>query len=119
MSGQVPERVKRQRRDRLMTLQREIARETARSWVGRTLRVLTEREVRGWRGGAADSREHGLVRETGGDDPGWAGRLLVARGEADAPDIDGRVYVRGRLPVGEFAMVNVVGHSDYDLLAEA
>ena len=43
---------------------------------------------------------------------------LVARGEADAPDIDGRVYVRGRLPVGEFARVKVIGHTDYDLIAE-
>ena len=29
--------------------------------------------------------------------------LLVARGEADAPDIDGRVYIQGRLPAGQFA----------------
>jgi ribosomal protein S12 methylthiotransferase len=42
---------------------------------------------------------------------------LVGRGEADAPDIDGRVYIRGRLPVGEFAQVKVVGHTDYDLIA--
>ena len=50
---------------------------------------------------------------------------LMARGEADAPDIDGRVYVRGKLrareatlPPGEFAQVRVVGHTDYDLIAE-
>ena len=47
-----------------------------------------------------------LVEETG-----------VARGEADAPDIDGRVYVPDDLPVGEFAEVTVTGHHDYDLLA--
>jgi hypothetical protein len=29
------------------------------------------------------------------------------------------VYVRGRLPAGEFHRVRVVGHTDYDLLAEA
>ena len=44
--------------------------------------------------------------------------LFVARGEADAPDIDGRVYMRGKLPVGEFARVKIVGHTDYDLIAE-
>ena len=49
---------------------------------------------------------------------GLKGRFLVARGEADAPDIDGRVYVRGRLPLGEFAQVKIVGHTDYDLIAE-
>ena len=41
----------------------------------------------------------------------------VARGEADAPDIDGRVYVPRELPVGEFAEVTINGFHDYDLLA--
>ncbi len=41
----------------------------------------------------------------------------VARGEADAPDIDGRVYVPRELPVGEFATVTITGYQDYDLLA--
>ncbi|HVU25048.1 MAG TPA: 30S ribosomal protein S12 methylthiotransferase RimO [Opitutus sp.] len=41
----------------------------------------------------------------------------VARGEADAPDIDGRVYVPRELPVGEFADVAITGFQEYDLLA--
>jgi ribosomal protein S12 methylthiotransferase len=41
----------------------------------------------------------------------------VARGEADAPDIDGRVYVPRDVPVGSFATVTINGHHDYDLLA--
>jgi ribosomal protein S12 methylthiotransferase len=41
----------------------------------------------------------------------------VARGEADAPDIDGRVYVPRELPVGEFVEVKITGYHDYDLLA--
>jgi ribosomal protein S12 methylthiotransferase len=41
----------------------------------------------------------------------------VARGESDAPDIDGRVYVPRELPVGRFAEVTINGHHDYDLLA--
>ena len=41
----------------------------------------------------------------------------VARGEADAPDIDGRVYVPRDLPVGEFIEVKITGYQDYDLLA--
>jgi ribosomal protein S12 methylthiotransferase len=41
----------------------------------------------------------------------------VARGEGDAPDIDGRVYVPRELPVGEFAEVKITGYQDYDLLA--
>jgi ribosomal protein S12 methylthiotransferase len=43
----------------------------------------------------------------------------VARGEADAPDIDGRVYVPRDLPVGEFSEVEITGSRDYDLLALA
>jgi ribosomal protein S12 methylthiotransferase len=41
----------------------------------------------------------------------------VARGEADAPDIDGRVYISRQLPVGEFIDVAISGSRDYDLLA--
>jgi ribosomal protein S12 methylthiotransferase len=47
-----------------------------------------------------------LVDETG-----------VARGESDAPDIDGRVYVDRNIPVGQFTQVTISGHRDYDLLA--
>jgi ribosomal protein S12 methylthiotransferase len=43
----------------------------------------------------------------------------VARGESDAPDIDGRVYVPREFPVGQFAQVTINGHHDYDLLALA
>jgi len=65
------------------------------------------------------SWEHGLLR-AGGSPLGKveARRYLIARGEADAPDIDGRVFVRGQLPIGEFAQVKVIGHTDYDLIAE-
>ena len=41
----------------------------------------------------------------------------IARSEADAPDIDGRVYVPDDLPIGEFAEVSVTGYRDYDLIA--
>ena len=51
---------------------------------------------------------------------GEVARLVAARhgGEADAPDIDGRVYIRGKLPIGEFAKVRIIGHTDYDLIGE-
>lgn len=41
----------------------------------------------------------------------------VARSQADAPDIDGRVYVSEDLAVGEFADVVITGAQGYDLLA--
>jgi ribosomal protein S12 methylthiotransferase len=86
MADQLPPKVKEARWHRTMALQKEIAREVSKGYVGRKLRVLVE-------------------------EPG------VARGEADAPDIDGRVYVPKSLPVGEFVEVTINSFHDYDLLA--
>lgn len=49
-------------------------------------------------------------------------RVLVdeagqARGEMDAPEVDGTVYVAADLPVGEFAEVTVTDWRGYDLVA--
>ena len=41
----------------------------------------------------------------------------IARGEMDAPEVDARVFVPEKLPIGEFAEVRVVGAQDYDLVA--
>jgi ribosomal protein S12 methylthiotransferase len=86
LAEQVPAKEKERRWHRLMRVQREVAADVGRGFIGRELKVLVE-------------------------EPG------VARGEADAPDIDGRVYVPRELPVGEFARVVVTGARDYDLLA--
>jgi ribosomal protein S12 methylthiotransferase len=86
MEEQIPKKTKEARWHRVMKLQKEIAAEVSRGFVGRTLKVLVE-------------------------EPG------VARGEADAPDIDGRVYVPLTVPVGEFVNVEITGYEDYDLLA--
>jgi hypothetical protein len=40
---------------------------------------------------------------------GKGGRYWVARSQADAPDIDGRVYLRGEAVAGEFARVKIIG----------
>ena len=65
------------------------------------------------------SWEHGLLRERESRHmPPVTRHFFAARGEADAPDIDGRVHVQGKLPIGEFAHVKIVGHTDYDLIAE-
>jgi ribosomal protein S12 methylthiotransferase len=97
-----------------------VAREHGASSVGRQLKVLVEREAaaRELAQANVESWEHGLIRSSGGAATQLEGRYLVCRGEADAPDIDGRVYVRGRLPAGSFARVRVVGHTDYDLIGE-
>ena len=68
-------------------------------------------DVRSW--------EHGLSRENNRQSAKLkGGQYTLARSEADAPDIDGRVYVKGELPLGDFSWVRVMGHTDYDLIAE-
>jgi ribosomal protein S12 methylthiotransferase len=120
MAGQIPARIKKQRRERAMAVQHKVAVETAEAFVGRRLKVLVEGEAsaKDLRNARISSWEHGLIRAEDKDAAKLSGRYLIARGEADAPDIDGRLYVRGDLPRGEFAMVKVVGHTDYDLIAE-
>jgi ribosomal protein S12 methylthiotransferase len=120
MAGQIGEKVKRRRRDQAMAVQQEVAGQVAESFVGRVIRVLVEKEAsaRELRGANIRSWEHGLIRSGNGGLERLKGQYKVARSQADAPDIDGRVYVRGELPLGQFASVNVVGHTTYDLIAE-
>jgi ribosomal protein S12 methylthiotransferase len=121
MAGQISDAVKQKRRQRAMAAQHEIAVQISEAFVGRELKVLVEGVATSKQIQAANisSWEHGLMREGEQPSPKLKGRnFLVARGEADAPDIDGRIYVRGKLPVGEFARVKIVGHTDYDLIAE-
>ncbi|MBI5383237.1 MAG: 30S ribosomal protein S12 methylthiotransferase RimO [Verrucomicrobia bacterium] len=121
MAGQVPDKVKQRRRELAMAAQHEVAQAVAASFVGRTIKVLVEGQAsaRDLKAANVSSWEHGLIRTADTRNSKLGTRnYFVARGEADAPDIDGRVYVRGRLPVGEFARVKVIGHTDYDLIAE-
>ena len=119
MAAQVSEKEREKRRARAMAEQHKVARAVSESFVGRTLRVLVEKEANAKELAAANvsSWEHGIIREAD-KSAALKGRFLVARGEADAPDIDGRVYVRGKLAAGEFARVKIVDHTDYDLIAE-
>lgn len=120
MAGQIPDKIKQRRREQAMAAQHSIARSVAESFVGRTLRVLVEKTAtaKELQNARIQSWEHGLLRDAEESGMKFKGAYLVARAEADAPDIDGRVYIRGRLPVGEFAQVKIVGHTDYDLVAE-
>ena len=93
MEGQVPARVKRQRRERVMALQNRIAREQQRALVGRRLEVLVE--------GRAEETEH----------------LLVGRHAQQAPEIDGVTYVNEGLAYpGEMVLVEITEAHDYDLV---
>jgi len=124
MESQIGGAVKKRRQQRAMAEQLKIARQISAARVGSEAVVLVEREA-----GAKDletaqvrSWEHGLIRAAAAA-PGMGasgrGQYWVARSEADAPDIDGRVYLRGEAVAGEFARVKIIGHTDYDLIAAA
>jgi ribosomal protein S12 methylthiotransferase len=78
-----------------MALQQQLSRERNAALVGQRLRVLVD----------GPSARKGFA---------W-----VARSEADAPEIDGRVYLVGKkLQPGEFLSVTVTGSSEYDVVAK-
>jgi len=122
LPGHLAARVKRARAAQLMRVQRTISRGVLESYTGRVIKVLVEgrrsakfdRDVIDW--------EHGLARQLRGHvSKPDASELFVARSEADAPEIDGVVFVHSpkkTLSVGEFVWVKVTGHTDYDLIAE-
>jgi ribosomal protein S12 methylthiotransferase len=91
LDGQLPEDVKEARRDVLMELQQDVAFEFGDSLVGYELDVLIDERV---------------------DDETWIGRSF-----ADAPEIDGVVYVKGTdLAPGAFVPVQIEARQDYDLV---
>lgn len=98
MTDQLPEDVKNVRRDRLMELQQEIAFAWNQEQVGRQLDVILDRAV-----------------------PGEE-NVFVGRSYADAPDIDGLVYVTGgdeELSAGDIVKCEIVTSQGYDLVGVA
>ena len=93
MTGQVPERLKRERRAALMEVQAEISLKKNRDLVGREIEVLVE-----------------------GSTPGRATRLR-GRTPAQAPEIDGMVMLKGDAQPGDFVSAKVERALSYDLHA--
>jgi ribosomal protein S12 methylthiotransferase len=91
----VPEEIKQERQARLMELQEAISAKRLRRKIGHTLTVLVD-----------------AVDEDG---------TAIARSTADAPEIDGVVYIEdgATLPVGEFVEARIVDADEHDLHAEA
>lgn len=120
MANQISDAVKEERRERAMAVQREVMREHNAGLIGKTKTVLVESLAsdQELEKAKVSSWEHGLLRD-GVDDTEIPvkGQYCIARGEADAPDIDGRIYVKGELPLGKFAKVKILGATDYDLVA--
>lgn len=126
MAGHVPEEIKQERKSRAMAVQREISREINRAKIGSIQKALIEGPAsdEALRDADVHSWEHGLIRvdereSIQSSNESYAeGNYFIARGEGDAPDIDGRIYVRGEVPAGTFQQVRITGATDYDLIAE-
>jgi ribosomal protein S12 methylthiotransferase len=96
LEDHLPEEIKLARRDRLMRIQQRVAFDWAQAQVGREIEVLID---------AADPEV-----------PGW----YLARGHADAPEIDTQIRVKGRnLKAGDLVRVKVTAADGYDLQAKA
>ena len=95
LDDHLPDDVKQARYEELMQLQQEIAFDFGESLVGFELDVLIDAEV-----------------ETETEEHVWQGRTY-----ADAPEIDGNVFVTGEgIRIGEFVPVEITGCDGYDLI---
>jgi ribosomal protein S12 methylthiotransferase len=93
LDGQVAEDVKQARRERLMAVQQEIAFAWNAAQVGRRLDVMIDRRV-------PDAPD-----------------AYIGRSYADAPEVDGQVYVTGKkLSPGQIVSCEVVASQGYDLI---
>jgi len=95
----VPDEVRAERQARFMAHQEKISRKRLQAKVGRDIDVLVDRLAEGERG-------H---------------RIAVGRSKADAPEIDGLVYVTGvskKVAPGDLLRARVVAAEDHDLVAE-
>ena len=95
LPDQIDEQVKQDRYDEIMALQLDIHEENNQKKIGKTVKVLCE-----------------------GFDP--VAKTFFGRSEADAPEIDGKVYFSSkRKPKeGEFVTVKITDAIDYDLYGE-
>ncbi|QDC96477.1 30S ribosomal protein S12 methylthiotransferase RimO [Candidatus Methylopumilus universalis] len=92
LEGQVPEDIKEERLQKFMETQARISHQKLESKVGQTFTVLVD---------------------------GHEGDYAIARSMADAPDIDGKVYLRdGKLlKPGDFVDVKIESYDQHDLFA--
>ena len=92
LPNHVPEELKQERWERFMALQQEISSARLQAKVGKTIEIL--------------------IDETGPEG-------AIGRSTADAPDIDGKVYLDGitDLNPGDFVAAEVTAADDYDLWA--
>jgi len=90
LAKQVPERIKKQRRKKIMLLQQEIVTAKHNAMLGKKIKVLIDATLKN--------------------------NFYLGRSQFDAPEVDGLVYVKGKdLAPGNFANVRITENMIYDL----
>ena len=93
LEDDVPDEVKESRMAEIMMAQQEVSLEVNQSRLGKTLKVLIDRQE---------------------------GDLFVGRTEWDSPEVDNEVLVSGEdLKIGEFYQVEIHDATEFDLFGEA
>jgi len=92
-NGQIPQKIKQQRFDKIMSVQQKVAAEINAKFFGRCIKVLVEEKY----------------------DAGYIGRS-----QYDAPEVDGVVYIstQQKLTIGKFVQVKITDTLEYDLVGE-
>lgn len=92
LADAVPEQIKQERLQRFMAVQEKISKNKLKTQIGKTLTVLVDE-----------------ISDEG----------AVARSKADAPEIDGVVYIEsgGSEKIGEFSQVTITDSDSHDLFA--
>jgi ribosomal protein S12 methylthiotransferase len=116
-AGQVPEKVKQERLDALMSRQQDIAGEINQGFLGREMEVLIDEVSHAGKGcrGRAKKDKAGVDAGLKKDD-----NIYLGRTQFDAPEVDGLVYVhsKSKLKPGDFARVKITDTLEYDLVGE-
>ena len=103
LRNQVSEKVKIERFNEIMKLQKNISRKRLKNLIGKKVNVLIDTHL-------FPSQTVGGGQEGGYD--------YIGRTEENAPEIDGLVYLKGKnLNPGDYVTVKVIMTSDYDLFA--
>jgi ribosomal protein S12 methylthiotransferase len=91
--GQVPEKIKRDRFNAIMSAQQSVSEDLNKRFLGQSLEVLIDEEIKG---------------------------SYMGRTQYDAPDVDGAVYVKSCRPLkaGDFVKVRITDTMEYDLAGE-
>jgi len=90
--NQIPEKIKKQRYEKLMKLQRNISSDIQNNYIGKEMKVIVDKKIKP--------------------------KVYECRSEFDAPDIDGIVFLEGsKEEVGSFINVEIEDSLEYDLIA--